>query len=108
MVSKRDSKIEDSQSYEYDKNGNRTYEDVNGNTKSYTYDGLLRLKRVNENNGTKFTEYDFDSYNNISKTYELTGNDVNTSSYGYDKNNRLVSFDTPKGFENYEYDNQGD
>jgi RHS repeat-associated protein len=106
IKTRQDDKLEYSEYYEYDKNGNKTYSDENGNIKKYNYDGMGRLQRVVDNNAVQ-TEYEFDAYNNISKEYQLVGTDVSTKSYYYDANNRLTLATTKYDVEQFDYDKEG-
>ena len=101
----QNNKVVYSENYSYDKNGNKVYENLNGDVSEYYYDGMSRLKRAIKNN--KITEYEFDSFNNISKEYELVGNRINIKSYFYDKNNRLLLSEEQNSVTQYQYDNAG-
>ena len=67
---------------------------------------MNRLQGVKESNGV-LTEYEFDSFGNISREYTLTPNGIKTTQYEYDRNNRLlISFDD-KSSTRYSYDKNG-
>ena len=94
-----------SENFGYDKNGNKIYEDQNGDIRKYTYDGLNRLTGAEI--GNVRTEYEFDNYNNISREYEIIGGRVEKKSYYYDNANRLLLEDSANRTVQYEYDNSG-
>ena len=94
------------ESYEYDQNGNKIYEDLNGEIKRYAYDGMGRLKTVTDKDGN-ITEYEFDDFGNISKEYDISERGIKTKQYYYDSNNRLIMSDSPIETVQYEYDNAG-
>ncbi len=94
------------ESYEYDQNGNKIYEDLNGEIKRYAYDGMGRLKTVTDKDGN-ITEYEFDDFGNISKEYDISERGIKTKQYYYDSNNRLIMSDSPNETVQYEYDNSG-
>ena len=93
------------ENFGYDKNGNKIYEDQNGDIRKYTYDGLNRLTGAEI--GNVRTEYEFDNYNNISREYEIIGGRVEKKSYYYDNANRLLLEDSANRTVQYEYDNSG-
>ena len=94
------------ESYEYDQNGNKIYEDLNGEIKRYAYDGMSRLRTVTDKNGN-ITEYEFDDFGNISKEYDISERGIKTKQYYYDANNRLIMSDSKSETAQYEYDNAG-
>ena len=106
VVTRQKEEIVYAESYEYDQNGNRIYEDINGEIKRYAYDGAGRLKTVTEGDG-RVTEYEFDDFGNISREYEITERGIKTKRYYYDGGGRLIMAESPSRTERYEYDKTG-
>lgn len=102
----RNEQLINTENSEYDLSGNKTLEETDGNVKRYVYDGLNRLKSFIENNGDQ-TEYEFDSFGNISKEYTLTSGDIKTKYYHYDNANRLILMYDDKSSQEYTYDAEG-
>ena len=101
-----DGKLTTTENIEYDRNGNKTLWEQDGKVTNYTYDGMNRLQGVKESNGV-LTEYEFDSFGNISREYTLSSSGIKTTQYEYDRNNRLlISFDD-KSSTRYSYDKNG-
>ncbi len=101
-----DDKLTTAENIEYDRNGNKTLWEQDDKVTSYTYDGMNRLQGVKESNGV-LTEYEFDSFGNISREYTLSSSGIKTTQYEYDRNNRLLlSFDD-KSSTRYSYDKNG-
>ena len=101
-----DGKLTTTENIEYDRNGNKTLWEQDDKVTSYTYDGMNRLQGVKESNGV-LTEYEFDSFGNISREYILSSSGIKTTQYEYDRNNRLlISFDD-KSSTRYSYDKNG-
>ena len=88
-VTKRGSTQYESDTFTYYLNGNRkSVSDVNGNTKTYVYDGMNRLSE--EHSPTESVTYEYDRYGNRSKENVNSIDSIYTVSYNYDKNNRLI------------------
>lgn len=93
--------------YSYDRSGKRIYEKSASGVRRYRYDRSGRLTYVTDDKGS-ITEYEFDAYGNISKTYQVSDTSYNIIGYTYDESNRLtsrVSFDG--GYSVYGYDSNG-
>ena len=106
LITYIDDKLITSESIEYDRNGNKTVWEQDGKITNYTYDGMNRLQGVQESNGV-LTEYEFDSFGNISKEYTLTASGIKTTQYQYDGNNcLLISYDD-RSSTRYTYDKSG-
>ncbi|VTQ88082.1 DNRLRE domain-containing protein [Hathewaya histolytica] len=84
--------------YEHDANGNLGYkEDLeNGVNYRYIYDVADRLVKVEDSKGNYFTT-DYDKNNNKSKIIERINGKVYTTSYSYDKDNRVKDTTLPSG-----------
>jgi YD repeat-containing protein len=102
-------------SYGYYLDGNKDHEmdDGSGKYKSFTYDGLGRLKTEKEEvsyEGTTTKTYTYD-YAGNRKTMTVTGGESYVTTYQYDKNNRLVyEICNGNGINKvmlYDYDNNG-
>ncbi len=106
VITKQNDEILYTENYEYDPNGNKIYENLNGEIKKYAYDGMGRLKTVADNEG-RITEYEFDNFGNISKEYDITERGVKTKQHYYDNLNRLILSQSPNETIKYEYDNSG-
>ena len=104
-----------SYTYDYYLNGNQhtKSESISGTTTTYTYDYAGRLSEEHEEKpgGVTLTKgYDYDRAGNRANLY-LNGSNQPSTTYAYDKNNRLLTEVTVKG-ENiqtasYVYDNNG-
>ena len=99
--------------YEYDSNGNITYEYMRGNGTGqaknetvYTYDGLNRLVSAHDNYGNSTRTYSYDSLGNLTKE---TGSGSHNTDYRYNNLNQLVdrSDDGWKTHTAGAYDNRG-
>jgi RHS repeat-associated protein len=95
----------------YDNKGNLTsIRDMNGNTTSYRYDPLDRMKAVIQPSpgvgfGNISTTYTYDINDNVKSVTDGRGN---TTTYVYDDFSRLVEVDSPDtGTTRYEYDAAG-
>lgn len=84
--------------YEYDASGNLGYkEDLeNGVNYRYIYDVAERLIKVEDSKGNYFTT-DYDKNNNKNKIIERINGKVYTTSYSYDKDNRVKDTTLPSG-----------
>ncbi len=77
----------------------------NGNTDSYTYDGINRLTRIYNSNTKEYGEYRYDLANN---TTFARGKGASATTYSYDKTNNLTLENSPaRKAINYEYDEAG-
>lgn len=100
---------EQSFQYEYYPSGkvkSITYPEGSGLKTLFEYDGLARVKEVvNLKDGQVLSgfAYTYDSNGNIVTVTDATG----TTTYGYDKLNRLISVNGPRGNAVYTYDSRG-
>ncbi|AWM80062.1 sugar-binding protein [Gammaproteobacteria bacterium ESL0073] len=77
----------------------------NGNTDSYTYDGINRLTRIYNSNTKEYDEYRYDLANN---TTFARGKGASATTYSYDKTNNQTLENSPaRKTINYEYDEAG-
>lgn len=77
----------------------------NGNTDSYTYDGINRLTRIYNSNTKEYDEYRYDLANN---TTFARGKGASATTYSYDKTNNQTLENSPaRKAINYEYDEAG-
>lgn len=106
LLTYTEGKLTTTENIEYDKNGNKTLWEQDGKITTYTYDGMNRLQGVKESNGV-LTEYEFDSFGNISREYSLTPSGIKTTQYEYDGNNRLLLSFNDNSSTRYSYDKNG-
>ncbi|MBN2444683.1 MAG: RHS repeat protein, partial [Spirochaetales bacterium] len=103
----------DIESFEYDKNGNRTKLVQNGDVYTYTYGERNRLETIDvckdgEAAAVPFAKYEYDGNGNtVKRTIYKEDNSINVIEFIYDTMNRLVR--TTEGTEvtEYFYDNAG-
>lgn len=106
-----DGTLIESYKYEYDEGNNQTKKiDKKGST-IYTYDELNRINSVTDNSGIKIA-YSYDKAGNREKqSLTKSGNDISTTTYNYNDQNRLISNTTSSGGIDettpYTYDNNG-
>jgi len=102
--------IEKTISYGYDAVGNRlSKSDSVGGVTTYTYDDNDRLKREElRQNGALVGSVEDDNGNTWTKTKkDVTGNVVETVTYDWNQENRLVGVSAPNLSISYEYDADG-
>jgi len=102
--------VYDTYYYEYDAAHNQTRKvDAKGET-LYGYDALNRLAGVTEPDG-KLTEYEYDAAGNRTLEKVTVGEDVTSTAYTYNEQNRLLTTVQVVGLETrttaYTYDNNG-
>jgi len=102
--------VYDTYYYEYDAAHNQTNKvDAKGET-LYGYDALNRLAGVTEPDG-KLTEYEYDAAGNRTLEKVTVGEDVTSTAYTYNEQNRLLTTVRVVGLETrttaYTYDNNG-
>ena len=88
MTNKNGSSVISTYSNTYNYDGNVAKAVENGVTKNYTYDYMNRL--VSENTRNNTYSYTYDSAGNRASV-TATGDNYYTTSYSYDKNNRLIN-----------------
>lgn len=106
LINKNADEVLSSYAYTYHLNGNqKTVTELSGVT-TYTYDDLGQIIKAVDKYG-KVNEYSYDDYGNRIMLTVTNGEDVEETSYVYDKNNRL-STETKGGISTtYSYDENG-
>ncbi|MFF2878151.1 DNRLRE domain-containing protein [Gottfriedia sp. NPDC057991] len=89
---KSDSSVTPNFSYDYDNNGNLSLLTDNDNNVSYRYyyDILDRITKVKDSFGNYF-KYTYDPNDNVTKNQFGTANNLYTTTYSYDKDNKQTS-----------------
>ncbi|MBN2533887.1 MAG: RHS repeat protein, partial [Spirochaetales bacterium] len=104
--------VYDIESFEYDKNGNRTKLIQNGDTYRYTYGDRNRLeniyrKKKGETVEELYVEYEYDDCGNTTKRTIYKNEGTEEIVFEYDTMNRLVKTTEGTDVTEYYYDNAG-